>query len=128
MSTTTVETVSSGPPNVQEGKPFNLNQNIPVGPASLQLRGPVYLSSYDCDIAVAIQVLPLTPAIKVGNLKGNLQDGVTTTVKIAKANGSVTLFKREDKLWVRANLLINGAIHNVEFGIMPLRKRSEEKA
>ncbi|TCD67157.1 hypothetical protein EIP91_000442 [Steccherinum ochraceum] len=126
MSATPIEHVKPEPTN-KPGQPYKLKQNIPVGISSLQLRGPINPSFYDCDVTASLRVLPLTPAIKLGNLKGNLQDGVTTNGGFAWMKGSVTLFRKEDKLWIRANFVLRKSTHTFEFGIMPLSK-SEEAA
>lgn len=46
----------------------------------------------------------ICPAIRLASLHGNLDDGITSEIKVLKIGGSVTVFRQENKLWVKAEL------------------------
>jgi len=52
--------------------------------------------------------LPLLPAIKVGELKGSLLNGITISFKIPKVSGSISLFFNNKALWIKFDLTVFG--------------------
>ncbi|THH27616.1 hypothetical protein EUX98_g6577 [Antrodiella citrinella] len=100
-------------------KEIQVNADIPVSVVILQLRGPIDLDTLDCDIEAFVK-LPLAPALRVGNLKGNLRQGVTTRFSVAQVGGAITLYLKEKRLWIRSEIAFRGKTHNVDVGLIPL--------
>ena len=60
------------------------------------------------------------PAVKVGSLKGNLDEGITSEFKVAAASGSITLYQKENKLWVKARVEVAGKSNEVDVGLISI--------
>ena len=63
---------------------------------------------------------PLFPAVKVGEFKGNLLTGITIPVNTYNLHGTVTLFAKEQALWIKFDLIIFGRHRIGTFKVMPL--------
>ncbi|KAF9473230.1 hypothetical protein BDN70DRAFT_778686, partial [Pholiota conissans] len=56
----------------------------------LQISGWIDLQSFACDFTVYLLVSYL-PKINIGGISGSLKDGITLTVNLAVASGSIRL-------------------------------------
>ncbi|KAK7026031.1 hypothetical protein VNI00_015749 [Paramarasmius palmivorus] len=98
---------------------YNVEIDIPLGPVILQLRGYFDLTTLEADISVYVKV-PLLPAIKLGEFKGNLRDGITITVGASGIlAGSITLYVKDGWLWIKFSLEVFGQTYDAEFKLIP---------
>ncbi|ESK87117.1 hypothetical protein Moror_11893 [Moniliophthora roreri MCA 2997] len=99
---------------------YTVHIDIPIGPVILQLRGSIDLSTLQTDITAYIKA-PIFPAIKCGDLKGNLIDGITIEFGISEiASGSITLYIKDGWLWIRFSVEIFGKKFEADFKLIPL--------
>ncbi|KAI0692919.1 hypothetical protein C8T65DRAFT_744934 [Cerioporus squamosus] len=101
--------VIGGNPVAGPKERYDFQADIPIGPIILQLVGFIDTSTLDADITLYVKV-PLLPAIKVAEVKGNLRDGIIFTINIpGVASGSVKVYIADDKwLHVKFTLTIFG--------------------
>jgi len=62
----------------------------------------------------------LFPAVKTGNLVGNLGTGITISVKIPKVTGSISLLAKNKGLWIDFDMHVFGKNHKATFNIQDL--------
>uniref|UniRef100_A0A8H7XMR3 Uncharacterized protein n=1 Tax=Psilocybe cubensis TaxID=181762 RepID=A0A8H7XMR3_PSICU len=100
-----------GPPALdpQNVELWELNTDIPIGPAILKLRGTINFQNGTCDFTVSIKV-PIFPEVKLGSIKGNLNDGITLKIGSSKLiSGLLTLhlIPYNGKKWLAIDIDVN---------------------
>lgn len=91
---------------------------------NVQLKGYLDVT----DLAVEINVyakFPIFPGIFLGQLKGNLNDGVSISFSLPGIAGDVTLFARDGALWIRFSLTVLGETYSAEFELFPIPGKAE---
>lgn len=62
--------------------------------------------------------MTLAPAVKVGRLKGNLKDGITSEFKVVGVTGALTLYTKEKRVFAKARVEAGGKKFETEVGIV----------
>ncbi|RPD53723.1 hypothetical protein L226DRAFT_531392 [Lentinus tigrinus ALCF2SS1-7] len=100
---------------------YDIEVDVPLGPVILQLRGSINTSTLEADIGLYVKV-PFLPAIKLGELSGNLRDGITISVGVPGIlEGSVTLYISDDNwLHIKFTLTIFGEEYSADIALFPI--------
>ncbi|KZP30665.1 hypothetical protein FIBSPDRAFT_945599 [Athelia psychrophila] len=79
--------------------------NIPIGPVILQFTGWVDTATFDVLIDVDVKI-PFLPAVRIGELKGNLKAGISITFGVAGITGEITLYLQGQCIFVSFTLTV----------------------
>ncbi|KAG8921170.1 hypothetical protein FRC02_000409, partial [Tulasnella sp. 418] len=99
--------IAGPPPFGESDNRWDIDIEIPIGPVILQLVGYIDLSTLDVDIAAYVKI-PGLPALKVGELKGNLNDGIEISFDLVIIKGSLRLYIKDKCLWLAYELTVFG--------------------
>lgn len=85
------------------------------------MKGYIDLTTKEIDAALFVKI-PLFPEIKLAEVKGNLQDGVTVSFSIldGKISGSATFYIKDKWLWVKLSVTIFGKKYSGDWRLIPL--------